>query len=105
MESKSIKNGSIEFPGANGCSELKVRITMIQRRFYDSEHSLNDLVHAKLARNPYIAGRNLQVEVHQDAVVLKGVVSSYYQKQLAQEAVRVIEGIKQVRNELEVISQ
>lgn len=35
-------------------------------------------------------------------IVLRGNLRSYYQKQLAQEAVRKIEGIKQIHNEIVV---
>jgi len=35
---------------------------------------------------------------------LTGAVATYYQKQMAQESVRTIEGVTSVRNELEVMS-
>jgi osmotically-inducible protein OsmY len=35
-------------------------------------------------------------------VTLKGVVSSYFQKQMAQEALRNVDGIHEIANELEV---
>jgi osmotically-inducible protein OsmY len=35
-------------------------------------------------------------------VVLKGVVHSYFQKQMAQEAVRHVDGVQHIDNELEV---
>ena len=34
--------------------------------------------------------------------MLNGVVPSYYQKQIAQEVVRTVEGVKQVDNQLRV---
>jgi len=34
--------------------------------------------------------------------VLRGVVSSYYQKQMAQEAVRRLQGVEGIENHLEV---
>jgi osmotically-inducible protein OsmY len=35
-------------------------------------------------------------------VILRGVVRSYFQKQMAQEAVRRISGVEEIHNELEV---
>ena len=50
------------------------------------------------------SGRNLRADVVQGEVVLTGAVATYYQKQMAQESVRTIEGVTSVRNELEVMS-
>ena len=77
---------------------------MTQHRYHDSRHNLCELVHAALARSPYVAKRNLSAELQGDEVVLKGIVSTFYQKQLAQESIRSIEGIGRIRNEIEVIS-
>ncbi|MCH8829310.1 MAG: BON domain-containing protein [Planctomycetes bacterium] len=61
-------------------------------------------VHSRLARSPHFLGRNLQVEMSGDDVVLRGVVETYYQKQLAQEFIREIDGVGNIRNEIEVHS-
>jgi osmotically-inducible protein OsmY len=63
---------------------------------------LDDRVLTALERNPYIARRNLRFETSQGRVVLRGVVDSYYQKQMAQEALRHVDGIAEIANELEV---
>ena len=73
--------------------------------FVDDSHSLRDVVQATLARSPHISGRNLRVDLVDDEVVLTGAVPTYYQKQMAQESVRGIEGVTIVRNELEVMSR
>jgi osmotically-inducible protein OsmY len=52
---------------------------------------------------PYISCRNLRYEYRQGQLFLRGQVRSYYEKQLAQEAVARLEGVTQVVNELEVI--
>jgi len=57
-----------------------------------------------LERNPYVAGRTLWLKTEQGHVILRGVVGSYFQKQMAQEAVRGIDGVEQISNELEVAS-
>lgn len=65
---------------------------------------LNDRVLTALERNPYLAGRQLRFETDHGRVTLRGVVRSYFQKQMAQEAVRRIDGIQEIHNELEVVS-
>lgn len=78
---------------------------MIQQHYTDGQHSLGDLVQGALSRSSFLTGRHVQVELAHDTVVLKGVVTSYYHKQLAQEALRQVEGISQIRNELVVMSR
>ena len=63
---------------------------------------LNDRVMIALERNPHIARRNLRFETDEGRVVLRGVVGTYYQKQMAQEAVRYVDGVHEIANELEV---
>jgi osmotically-inducible protein OsmY len=55
-----------------------------------------------LEQNPHVARRNLRFETQQGRVILRGVVGTYYQKQMAQEAVRGVEGVQEIANELEV---
>ena len=75
-----------------------------EMRYHESGHSLEQLVHSALARNSHVRGRNLDIEVDEDHVVLRGVVGTYYQKQIAQESIRSIDGVNSIRNEIEVIS-
>jgi len=77
----------------------------MSQHFIDESHSLRDVVQATLARSPHITGRNLRVDLIDDEVILTGAVATYYQKQMAQESVRGIEGVTVVRNELEVMSR
>lgn len=63
---------------------------------------LNDHVHSVLSRTPYWSGRNLQVENRGGCVTLRGVVGTYYQKQMAQEVLRRVDGVSQISNQLEV---
>lgn len=63
---------------------------------------LNDRVNSVLSKTPYWCGRNLQVENHAGRVTLRGVVGTYYQKQMAQEVLRRVDGVSQIANELEV---
>gem|GEM_PF-573150 len=56
-----------------------------------------------LSLNPYVPKKNLRVETHKGRVVLRGLVNSYFQKQMAQEALRRVDGIREICNELEVV--
>lgn len=78
---------------------------MSQQRISHAPHNLREIVQCTLARSSYFSGRDLRVEVDRDEVVLMGVVGTYYQKQMAQETIRVIDGVATVHNELEVISR
>ena len=68
------------------------------------EMPLDDRVLTALEQNPHITRRNLRFETDQDRVTLRGVVGTYYQKQMAQKAVRHVEGVDEIANELEVCS-
>ena len=64
--------------------------------------SLDSRISSAIERNPHLKRRNLRFETQEGRVVLRGVVSSYYQKQMAQEALRRLEGIDCIENQLEV---
>jgi osmotically-inducible protein OsmY len=66
------------------------------------EVTLDHRVLRALEDNPHLAGRRLRFETHEGRVVLHGVVSSYYQKQMAQESLRRLEGIQAIENQLQV---
>lgn len=66
------------------------------------DSQLTDRVHSVLRDNPHVPHRNLRFEAHQGQVVLRGVVRSYYQKLMAQEALLGLEGVETVENQLEV---
>jgi osmotically-inducible protein OsmY len=50
-----------------------------------------------------VAGRQVFCENHDGVLLLRGRVSSFYEKQLAQEAVRKLEGVDQIVNQIEVV--
>ena len=66
------------------------------------ETALNDRVLTALEQNPHLTRRNLRFESDGGRVVLRGVVGSYYQKQMAQETLRHVDGVFEIANELEV---
>jgi len=68
----------------------------------DSSSCLLDRLGAALSSNPHLFGHKLGYEAEEGTVVLKGVVNSYFQKQMAQEAIRRIDGVALIDNQLEV---
>jgi osmotically-inducible protein OsmY len=68
----------------------------------DRASTLLDRIDRAISLNPHLAGRHVTIEANQGRIRLLGIVNSYYQKQMAQEAVRHIEGVDTVENELEV---
>lgn len=64
--------------------------------------ALNRKVAAALGRCSYIRNSSLRLDVRSGRVVLSGDVPSYFQKQMAQESLRSVEGVEEIQNELEV---
>ena len=63
---------------------------------------LHDQIQDALKKSPHLLGRNLRIEASEGRVTLKGVVRSYYQKQMAQESLRHMDGVDLIENQLEV---
>ncbi len=64
---------------------------------------LHSQILTALEKCPHIARRDLHLKTDRGRVTLHGVVETYYQKQMAQEAVRHIDGVHEVTNEVEVV--
>ena len=64
--------------------------------------TLAERVGSAIETNPYLSGRKLRFEAQEGRITLNGVVASYFQKQMAQEVIKRIDGVKQIENELEV---
>ncbi len=65
--------------------------------------SLDDRVNLALQTAPHLAGRKLRSHARDGHVVLHGSVNSFFEKQMAQEVVRRIDGVQRIANELTVI--
>jgi osmotically-inducible protein OsmY len=63
---------------------------------------LAEQVHSALRRNPYLPARKLRVEEADGHVRIEGTVGSFFQKQMAQEVVRRLDGVERVVNQLQV---
>lgn len=67
-----------------------------------SDDALYDLVRRKLASDPMVKGGQIQVDVKQGVVTLRGPIASEKQKERAEKLTRKVKGVKQVVNELRV---
>jgi osmotically-inducible protein OsmY len=63
---------------------------------------LDKLVDEALNQSPHFSRRQVRFETREGAVVLRGTVSSYYHKQMAQEILRRVDGVLRIENRLEV---
>jgi osmotically-inducible protein OsmY len=63
---------------------------------------LREKVSTAIKGNPYLQCRDLRFEASEGRVTLHGQVSSWYQKQMAQEMLMRMDGIDAVENRLEV---
>jgi osmotically-inducible protein OsmY len=64
---------------------------------------LFDRIHEALTSNPYVPSRRqVRIEAADGHVVLKGNVRSFFEKQMAQEAIRRVDGVQLIDNLLEV---
>jgi osmotically-inducible protein OsmY len=57
-----------------------------------------------LVANPYFSPRRLRLDTQDGRVVLTGSVGTWYHKQMAQEIVRRVDGVREIENCLEVTS-
>jgi osmotically-inducible protein OsmY len=63
---------------------------------------LENQVSVALKKNPHLQSRNLRFETSDGRVTLHGQVSTWYQKQMAQEALLRLDGVDHVDNHLQV---
>ena len=69
-----------------------------------SHYPQPDQILTALESNPHLSRRNLRFETNKGRIILRGSVRSYFQKQMAQEALREVDGIDEIYNELEVMA-
>lgn len=66
------------------------------------QQQISETARARLVATGRFQNCNLRCEVHDTEVILRGRVASWYDKQMAQEALRPISDSVQVQNLLEV---
>ena len=75
---------------------------MIETGSSDGMVSLEQQLSAVIVRHPHLYQRKVFFRTDQGHVVLQGRVKSFFEKQMAQEALRSIQGINSIDNQLEV---
>lgn len=63
---------------------------------------LFERIYDALTTNPHVPSHQVRVEAVDGRVVLKGNVDSFFQKQMAQEAIRRVDGVQRIDNLLQV---
>jgi osmotically-inducible protein OsmY len=63
---------------------------------------LEDQIVDAIQKTAHLNGRKLRYENKDGNITLHGTVGSYFQKQMAQEAVRRVDGVENVSNQLQV---
>lgn len=66
------------------------------------EKKLEELISLALEQSPYLARRTIRVENQEGEVVLHGTVKSFFQKQMAQETLKGLHGVRSIDNRLHV---
>lgn len=78
-------------------------VSQTDRTAHFPPHEVTRLAKARLERNPYPMVQRVSCECNDRGhLFLRGYLPSYYQKQLAQEAVAGLPGVTQVVNQTEV---
>lgn len=71
----------------------------------EGSHGVAETATNRLHNKLFPAVGTLSCEFHDGVLVLRGKSTSYYKKQIAQEAVRGIDGVARIVNEIEVVTQ
>ena len=80
--------------------QLKTKQQEAQEQVVDVE----EVARVRLQHSPYRAIRRITCEFDGGVLILKGRVGTFHYKQLAQVAVADIEGVLEIRNDIEVES-
>ena len=63
-----------------------------------------DLAERSLRSNSYLALKNISCDLLDGVLVLRGCLPTYYLKQIAQEVVAHLEGVKRIENRIQVVT-
>lgn len=66
------------------------------------ESPLWERIHRALSSSPYISESKVHFAAKRGDVTLHGSVGTFFQKQMAQESIRRVDGVQQIENLLEV---
>lgn len=65
---------------------------------------IEESVECRLRGSPYLALRNVGCAYSDGLLTLRGCLPTYYLKQMAQEVIVGVEGVRAIANEIEVIA-
>jgi osmotically-inducible protein OsmY len=82
----------------------EVRVSSVSHTETADKSAIPARVEMSLRTTGYLALRNVHVSSIPSGVQLKGTVSTYHLKQLAQATALRVPGVREVRNELAVVS-
>ena len=69
----------------------------------EEEKAIQAMVASRLQHSGYVELRDISCHFHEGVLTLRGCVSSYYMKQLAQTLVLHLEGVQELNNRVEVL--
>jgi len=84
--------------------DLSTRQISVAARSIPEEAMVVDAAIKELRSRGYVGLRTLTCEYHEGMLILRGVVSSYFLKQLAREAVHKIEKVNMIVDAVEVVA-
>jgi osmotically-inducible protein OsmY len=64
---------------------------------------LANQVISAVVHNPHVNLNTMHIETSGDNVTINGTAQTFFEKQMAQEAIRKIDGVKVIDNHLEVV--
>ena len=64
--------------------------------------TLADRIHSAVFRSPYFSSGKVTVKTDDDCVIVEGNVDSYFHKQMAQETLLRVDGVRRIDNRLHV---
>ncbi len=64
--------------------------------------ALNQQIASAIVQSPHLNSRQIKVRTKRGRVIICGSAETYFEKQMAQEALRGIEGITSIENQLQV---
>ena len=100
-----------ETGGSAWLAGLGAYLAMLQTVWCTEENSTGGCISAPnmeekilsiLRKDPRLAYREVHCQAESGRLILRGRVRSYFEKQIAQELLRRVEGVGEIRNELEV---
>lgn len=99
------REATSEFDATALQTEKDLMPTQTDRKSYLPSSEIVQAAKARLSTSPYRTIQNLSCECDEQGVLfLRGRLSSFYHKQLAQEAVARIPGMNRLVNEAEVLA-